>query len=420
MAKELTAYGFRGMSNRPSPVSIWTDREGRLTPEIIVNADVLDDGVITKRQGQTLLTSLDNAHSLWAGTKMFCVADGDAYDGSLWRIDGSSATEVCEVTGAAARVSYVELNGLVYMGNANWSCVYDLDTDTVRDWGVSIPDAPSVSIVDGDLPPGTYVLTYTNSYTGVEYSLLGGNGPFVKIILEGDSRGIQLNNLPSGGLAWITHPNGGKLFLASVSSDVISRQAPEMQPLPTMGVQPPPGFRFFTYAFGRIWGIVGSNLYYSDPNQYEWFRASNFLPFTDELIMLVPVDNGMFVHSLKNTWFLAGNVPGEMSLHHVGYGAIPGAMAYASIQGGGYELSQKLTQQKTAVWLTAKGFVAGTDTGHLVYLTDDRIKFVGREQGACLAVTRDGVSRILASLWGDPIDYEDDVLEEIFTNKKLS
>lgn len=416
MPKEITAYGFRGMNNKLRPPGPLVDREERrITPEIVVNADVTDSGTILKRQGYLRQVPLSNPHSLWSESVMLCVADGVQQPTSLWSIKGESAQELCAVEGPRARVTYVELNDLVYAGNPYWKAVYDLGVGQVRNWGVNLPPTPSVSMVDGDLPPGVYLLAYTQVVNGQ----ISGNGPLLELRIEGMARGIQLNNLPTDGQAWITHPNGGKLFLARLNGNLITRQAPEVQVLPTFGVQPPPGFVHFQYAFGRMWGVKGKKLIYSDPNFYEWFRASNFLPFIEDLVMVAPVQEGLFVSSRTSTWFLPGTDPKEMTSKRVGPGAVPGTLTYAQVEGGGYEISRKLSQLPFPVWMTSQGFVVGTNNGHLVHLTEARLKIMGRTQGASLTFSRDGIPRVISSLWGAPTTKEDEILSFIFSNGRL-
>jgi hypothetical protein len=416
MPKEIVAYGFRGMNNQPQPPGPLTDKEERrITPEIVVNADVTDAGAVLKRQGYRRRAALSNPHSLWAGSVMLCVADGVQHPVSLWRIDGESAQELCAVEGPRARVSYAEIDNLIYLGNPYWQRIYDLGMGQVRNWGENLPPSLSVSITDGHLPPGVYLLTYTQVVNGQ----LSGNGPLLELRIEGMARGIQLNNLPANGQAWITHPNGGKLFLARLDGNRITRQAPEIQPLPTMGVQPPPGFTHFQYAFGRIWGAHGKKLCFSEPNFYGCFRAKNFLPFLEDLVMVAPVEDGLFVSSRTRTWFLQGQAPQDMVSRGAGNGAMPGTLTYAQVEGGGYEISRKLSQLPSPIWMSSKGFVVGTNNGHLVHLTEARLKIVGRTQGASLTFSRDGIHRVISSIWGPPTTKEDATLSFIFNNNRL-
>ena len=191
------------------------DQERQITPYIVLNADVTDGGVVQRRGGfkplwnpywpipaaiQVGLNSASpvNCHSV-AGEEsglsvMLCVADGINFPQSLYLVEGATATELCEVTGPKARVSYAEINGTVYASNPYWKATYAPLTGAVGTWGVPLPLAPDIALTDGELPPGTYKLCYTN----VQGGRLGGNGPLTQIRWEGGQQGIQLKNLPSG------------------------------------------------------------------------------------------------------------------------------------------------------------------------------------------------------------------------------
>jgi hypothetical protein len=417
MAKNVTAYGFKGMSNLPGAAAKLLDDERQISPKIVLNADVTDGGAINIRTGFKETKALTNCHSLWAGSAMLCVAEGANAPQALFRIEGEQAWELCEVTGPRAPVNFVEIKDLVYASNPYWKAAYDL-LGTLRSWGISLPPAPRVNLVDGDMPPGTYFVAYTN----VEGGRLGGNGPLTKIAWEGESAGLQLLNIPSGALCWVTHPNGGELFVAVVSAGVISSASPGLQPLPTFTAAPPPGFSHFIYEHGRIWGARAKQLFFSDPNQYELFRDGNYLPFTEDLVLLAPVTGGLFANSLTSSWFLDGTDPAQMKMEKVGDGAIPGTLAMAQMSGpsvgGGYEISRKLTQMPSPVWMTKHGIVVGTHTGHVVHLTEAKVRINSRTQGAGLYRVQDGIPQVLMSLYGESWGT-DETLLRIFEENKL-
>jgi hypothetical protein len=182
--------------------------------------------------------------------------------------------------------------------------------------------------------------------------------------------------------------------------------------------------RHFAYAFGRIWGCQGRNLIYSDPFQYEWFRVQNFKPFQEELVMVAPVNNGLFVNSEFNTWFLDGSDPAKMVLARMGDGALPGTLVYAklpgAVVGGGYEMSRRLSQLPSPVWIGQHGVVIGTQTGHLVHLTESRLRMPVRSQGAGFFRVKQGVPQIIMSMYGNQRDGGDSVLSSILDLGELT
>ena len=422
-SKPITAYGFKGMNNLPEFAAKLLDRERQITPAVILNADVTDGGVIQTRGGYVLTKALTNCHSVVGEESglsvMLCVADGVTWPQALYRMEGNLATELCEVPGPTAKVNYVEINNVVYASNPYWKGSYDLLAGTVGSWGITLPAAPEIALVAGDLPPGAYSLCYTN----VVGDRLGGNGPLVKIRWEGGQQGIQLKNLPAGALCWITQPNGKELFLAPVSGGVVSAQSPWMKPLPSFMVQPPPGFTHFIYAFGRIWGALGKNVYYSDEFKYENFRPANFLPFLENVVLVAPVTSGLFVSSLRNTWYLDGTDPAKMESRRTGNGAIPGTLTMmqvpANIAGGAQtnELFALLSKMPTPVWMSPTGFVCGTHGGNLTYLTENRLRIQPRMQGGSLYRIINGIPQVVTSLYG--LETGEDDLVAMFTRNRL-
>ncbi|MFA5381970.1 MAG: hypothetical protein WC356_02305 [Candidatus Micrarchaeia archaeon] len=415
-SKPITALGFNGMNNLPEMPGKLLDDERRITPSFILNAEVTDGGVLIQRQGHAKKITLPGAHSLWSGSVMLVVAAG-----VLYRVEGVTATAIDTVTGPDARMTYAEIDNKVFMSTPYWQGILYLDDMTVRSWGVALPPAPEVSIVSGDMPPGTYILAYTLA----AYGRIGGNGGLTQVTFDGAPQGIKLNNLPSGAQTWVTHPNGKELFLANVVGGVVTGQVPQAIPLPSFTVAPPLGFTDFCQAFGRIWGCAGKKLSYSDPFQYEWFRVKNYVPFLEDLIMVAPVTTGLYASSFTSTWYLDGTEPGKMVMKRVGDGAVPGMMVMAEMpvnMAGGAVLSTIFaTSSKipTPVWMSPTGVVVGTHGGNLTHLTEHRLRIVSRTQGASLYRVREGRPQIIFSISGVPVAAEDTEIGLIRENGQL-
>ena len=412
--RRIIAQGFKGMDNQPTAEGKLLDDQRQLTPHVVLNADVTDGGVLRRRGGYQLVRALDIPHSLWAESIMLCVAAGGSWPQTLFRLEGELAKEICEVPGPQASMSYVEIGTQVYFSNPYWSGgIYDLVSEAVTPWGVALPPAPQISIVSGDLPPGTYSFCYTN----VQGDRLGGNGPLVQVSWEGGSRGVQLNNLPAGALCWMTHPNGKDLFLALVSGGMVNSQSPWLKPLPSFMVQPPPGFRHFVFAFGRIWGARGNKVYYSDPFQPTWFRPKNFLAFTEEIVLIAPAMEGLFVNSRTSTWSMEGRDPAAMKQTRVGNGAIPGTLCMAEAEAGHFTISRPVSFPPTPNWMNSEGFMIGSHSGHLLTKTKFRLQINPRAYGSSLFRNINGISQVVTSLFGPPGGVTE--LEEIFARGRM-
>lgn len=396
---EVKAFGLRGMNNLDRTPSMLVDDLRVITPRIVLNADAMDGAVLIKREGFAKVVSLSRPFSLWAGTVMLCVADGLNYPQSLYRIMGEVAEELCEVPGPRVPLTYVEIYDKVYIGNPYFRAAYDLLHHRIVPWGLPLPPAPQVTISDGDLSPGVYFLRYTYATD----NLLGGAGPMTKIRIDGTSQGIRLVDRPPNSLCWMTQQDGGDFYLAHVVDDEIIGPYPAMQKLPSWRVIPVPPIRHMAYAFGRIWIASGPRLYYSDPQTYDWFRDTNYLVFPEELVMVAPVTTGLFVSSKKSTWYMEGVTPAKLAMQRRGNGAIPGTLTYAQIEGGGYEISRKMSQLPSPVWIGPKGVVVGTHHGHLVHMTEARLMMAVRRMGTALARSCRGLPQLVMTLWGPSV-----------------
>jgi hypothetical protein len=86
--------------------------------------------------------------------------------------------------------------------------------------------------------------------------------------------------------------------------------------------------------------------------------------------------------------------------------------------GGGYEISRKLTQMPSPVWMTKQGIVVGTHTGHVVHLTESKVRVNSRTRGAALYRVQNGIPQVLMSLYGESWGA-DETLLRIFEENKL-
>jgi hypothetical protein len=159
-----------------------------------------------------------------------------------------------------------------------------------------------------------------------------------------------------------------------------------------------------------VWGACGKRVYYSFPYQPEWFNSGWYLPFPEDIVLIGPVNDGLFVNSLKSTWWVEGREPSKMKVTRIGDGAIPGTLTMAQAEGGGYEISRKLSEVPSPAWVNRLGFVVGTATGHLVRVTEGRLKMPLRSQGASIFWHRDGYPQLLSSLTGSIQNADAEIL----------
>ncbi len=80
--KPISIWGSKGMNNLPMSAANLLDQNHQMTPQVLLDADVTDGGVLKCRGGFKPLRSMVNCHSLAGQEKglsvMLCVAQGVA------------------------------------------------------------------------------------------------------------------------------------------------------------------------------------------------------------------------------------------------------------------------------------------------------------------------------------------------------
>jgi len=413
---EINLSSFTGMNNINSA---FYAKKGIVSPRLVLNADVDAAGRVNKRDGFTEFIELPNAHSLWACEDcMLCCGSGKLYDittGELVEIAADS-----NIT-AAFPLSYVLVEGRVYISNEYWNGVYDLTTRTILNWGVALPTQPILLRTDGNLPVGTYHITLTNfdSVTGE----MSGNGQIASITLDSEG-GIEVLNRPVNSLVWATDSDSYTFQLVGDIGVVVD--IPTIEPLPSFMCSPPLPLTCLTYAFGRVWGARGDTLYYSEPYRIGWFKlSSNFFKFNSNITLIASVPTGLFIGMETQTVFLAGSEPEQMAQTSAGAGSIRGTLAYCNNLP---ELGDILgTAEKTfvdvPVWRTVDGIVAGNVSGRLFNLTKHKIRIGKIDKGASLYRQKCGsfqfLTSSLKSSYCSDVGCADSVECEVWRNGKL-
>jgi hypothetical protein len=387
---EISINGFSGMNNIKTSEGFYSNNDNRIAePRVILNSDVNLNGQLIARKGKVLCISLEGAHSLWAElTCMLCVAEGQ-----LYRIQNGEAVQICAVNPIQHAYSYAEVDDKVYISNPYWQGIFNPFTNTVSGWGVERPPGAMLITGSGSLPAGTYYVCMTN----IVNKELSGNGAIAKITLTAEG-GIQILNRPPDALAWVTDMNEGIFYLVGATSKIVS--LPSVEPLPSFLCSPPPFLENLCYAFGRMWGSVDNEIYYSEPFQLGWFKlGENKFTFEDIVTVIAKVPTGLFVGMKDRTKFLNGTVPDQMVQTDAGGGSVRGTLSYCNNMP---ELGWTLgTPEKNfsdvPVWLTADGIVVGSPTGKCFNITKNKVKMAIPEWGASLYRNLDGKIQYLTS-----------------------
>jgi len=409
---EINTKGFSGANNVNEQ---FLTSKGLLSPRVILNADVNLDGSLSIRKGKTLFITLAGAHSLWAGnTCMLCAAGG-----YLYRISQGVATSITAITGPKYPLSYIDAEDKVYISNPYWQGVFNPSDNSFSSWGVPLPPGPMLLTGDGNLPAGTYRVCMTN----VSGNQISGNSPITEITLSTEG-GIQILNRPSGALVWVTDSDEGIFYKVGATNKIVD--IPTVEPLPSFLCSPPPYMENLCYAFGRIWGSVGPDVYYSEPFNLGWYKlTSNKYQFEDTVTMIAKVPTGLFIGMKKRTRFLAGTIPEQMTVQDAGTGAIKGTLTYCNNLP---ELSWTLgTPEKDFVdvpmWTSEDGIVIGLSSGKFLNVTKNKLKMGIPDKGASLYRNMEGVIQFLTSFksgaTGTGHGFRDEDTYNAFKNGKI-
>ena len=386
---DINLEKFLGMNNvNPTFVS----KEG-VIPKILLNATTDESGSLSKRDGITSFLTLSDAHSLKAFEScMLCAAQG-----KLYNISTGTAVQLSTIDGPSdeynGHIDYVLCNDKIYISNAFWKTVLDPSTNTTSSWGISLPPGPMLIPSTGNLPAGTYNVCFTN----VSGGLISGNGPIQSITLS-TAGGIEILNRPLNALVWCTDKNEPIFYRVGATDKILSLSTTE--PLSTFMCSPPPNMKNLCYAFGRIWGSIGSIVYYSEPYRLDLFNLNtNKFKFNSDVTIIAKVPTGMFIGTDEETLFLAGTEPDKMEETHAGAGSVKGTLEYcnnmpylADILG----TSEKVFPN-VPVWRTHEGIVAGNITGRTFNLTKDKLRLGKVTRGASLHHQLEGYFTYLTS-----------------------
>ena len=411
--KPLTIRGFKGMNNILGEGGFSGHDDGTMTaiPKVILNADVTAEERLKKRGGYRLLIDLPNAHSAWSTRRLMLVAS----EGRLYRFypDGSKVN-LCALSGPhEERLFYAAVDEQVYISSRHWMGILDMAENQVNSWGIPLTEQPVIAIVNGSgaLTTGRYQVCYTNVVGGQ----VGGSGMIAEIEIPSDNSSISLLNKPAGVIAWVTDPDGNTFYRAAEERSLITA-IETMEPLPTFLCVPPNPMRFIRQAFGRMWGAIDNRLGYSEPYRYDLYKTTNEFTFLREILMCSFVDGGIFVGFEDRTIFLPGTEPSGMREVHVGGGVARNILAYCN--------NVPDLGNNVPIWVSKDGLVAGSHSGALVKITNDRVQFPAGQEGAAVSRIVNGREQFLISFKqerprGSGVGFGDSATCEVVRNGRV-
>ena len=364
-----------------------------------LNVDLDNAGKPRIREGRTKVYSGSGIHSLHSG------AAGDIFvEGSTLKslLSNNTASTIGDLS-SRDRVSYTELNDTTYLSNGFE--VWKIGSDkTLKLNGVAGPKGqplPSFTASTGALEPGKYLFAVTFVDADGEES-----GASIAIDIETSQKGsILFEAIPQNAAAthvrlYGTEPGGQVLrefaeipmgTLTYVVTRTVQGRVLETQFMERL----PPG-RILREFNGRLYTADGWTLYYSEALRYGQYRpAENFITFPEDITIVQPVDDGIYVVADK-TYFLSGANPKEFSQNVVS--EYPGIYGTGTTMNGSVFDSELVGE--VAYWYSSAGAMLGLQGGAVRALMENSVAFPSYEEGVTGLRSENGIRQAVTALRG--------------------
>ena len=149
--KTIEFKTFAGVRNDIKP-----ERFNSSDLQAAINIELDESGKPARRLGTTMIEDVYALHSGWANDEMCLMVR----NGTLQRMFENGTFHDYGVAIAGKRVRYTRQGNDVFFSDGVQSGIIS-STDGYRRWGIEVPAAPTTSIIPGDLPSGTYLITTT-------------------------------------------------------------------------------------------------------------------------------------------------------------------------------------------------------------------------------------------------------------------
>ena len=420
--QKVSIPGFTGMNNMATSGDLISDNKNPLvTPHIVLNADIGLNGEATKRQGFRLLVNLPGARSLWSCAHgMFVMApDNDPVPTSsafIYKIVGDRAIKVTRIADTVySNVFAVDAGDYILFTTEKDLIFYNPLDGTVEDDRIPVPVAPLLDPESGvgTLPKGRYFVCSTKSRDGLD----GAPGPSAVVDIPADGYGINIINDLDMGTLWMTEANGDTFFRCSETHTIT--KLPGVEPLQTYGCYPLFPMTHTAIAAGRLFGVVGNKLWYSEPYRYDLIRPGNFFEFHENITMVAPsfgtAPGCIFVGLETKTVFLSGASFKEMSEKFSGPNPVFGSLAYCQNMP---ELGNNIP-----VWVSKDGMIFGRADGTTLNATLNKIRINPGLKGASYFRMYKGSPQIVSSFTRRPggldVGFGDSATCDVIRNGKV-
>ena len=351
------------------------------------NVDLDRHGYPRRRQGRTKRLSLTDGRALASFGDTLLLVDGD----SLFRVDPNGWSQYL-LTHGLPTDQPVMMAG--HGGSVWWACGDvrgSLRQGIPFHWGLPTPAILSATPTAGGLPPGRYLVTMTVERDGLES---GAQQPVLVDLPEGGGILIEHGLTDGDTLFYCSDPNGKLPYFAGTSALIDSILTTD--PCEFVGCFPPPYGHLLVGFGGRLLIAEANLLYWSLPGAYHHWRVGLDLQlFPDRITMLSPLDEGFYIGTEREVFWVQGDDPETWTPRHVdSHPAIEGT----SLRLDGRKLPELQYPGVVQVWATTDGLAAGLPDGTVRHLTDGRLA-IDPHQHATLAYREErGLRQILMGL----------------------
>jgi len=405
---------FKGMNNVSRPEELELDEFTQAE-----NVYVTDRNALSKRSGVTQLLASSTLHSLGGSDDVALIVNQEEL--SIVN-DDNSLSAIRSGLDRHRRVSYCPIGLAIYYSNGIQSG--KVINGESRSWAVDSPLAPSLTLTEGSLSAGSYLvtLTATDQY-GEESGAMGGS----RIDLA-SAAGIEvaIPTPPTDGSIniYVTTANGREYYWVGSASAagtfVIGNQVSQAKPLETLLCDPMPSGRIVKYFNGRLLVASENGLWFSEPFHYGLTKiAYNFIQYRSDITMVEPVEGGVYV-SADKTYFLAGR--DITKAEQVEISPAPAIFGTSlQIDAAKYD---KGSEGNIVLWSSEDGIYAGDEGGKVTNVTENTVSFPFGEEGAAQFFQADGAAQYVSVLRkpSDETDHfgvADKVSVEVYRNGVL-
>ena len=380
---------FLGINNKlPAEKLIVPASPGQAAGSFVrdaVNVDLTAAGTFQRRGGHALAVSLTRGSSLWADGGNGYLVD----NGLIKTFDGTSVQTVVATVNPTAAVSFVTTPlGVAWTDGSTLQLIKGATSAPM-----ATPAANPVPIVSGgtggSLDAGEYIVAFAHVDAAGQRSplsyfqtaVIAQNGTIhIGLVASTYATQVFVSCVGTGMYLETTIPAGATsadVALATSSGTTVSM---------TFEAPLPPG-KWVRYYRGRLLTVVGRTIFYSLPYNYGIYHpATDFIQLDADVTLCEPTQDGVFLATDSNTWFLDGDDITKAPLKPLApYGAIPNTAAAEP-------------NTLNLWWFTPRGAVRTKDDNTLEMKQDEHMAFGAASTGAALFREENGLSQVLTTL----------------------